>query len=1261
MELNLDQKEEQGDQEDLVKITAHAYHFKIEENKETGRSDLVVWAIGRDKDRYLLKHPNCPIFCYIGLPRIVNGRKALWDAGSADGVYEYLRKTLGKTNQDDAPINYTFSYSKEIYNYQGNKKTPVMLIHFKNKEAMAKCSSFLNKPQQIEGYGLVDLKMWEQSIDMTRKFFSLNKCKYTQWFTVRGKDIPVGHEDRTAIPGPNNRIKEMIIDYKDIIPIDRSKTKGWMSRPDVLAFDIETYSTNHKKMPDELCADHPAYMIQAVFQTYGQRHTRRRFAMLIGDCKETKVGEASQVIVNGKQHLLHPDVEIYRVNSEPELIRAYGDVVMKCDPDVITGYNIMSYDYKYLDTRLTMFYMENWPQMGRIIGKIPFMHKREWKSGAYGHNLVCNLDMDGRLSVDLLPIVKRSYKLDKYTLDFVCNLFLKRGKHPVKAEQMFETFEFMAAAKKLREDMGNEPSFQLGDAVITRREMEDIWGAALEQMTTVVKYGVEDSELCIDLFEKLNVWVDLVEMASIVGVTITDLFTRGQQIRCQSQIYDEAMNRGIVLNRRFSDKAPGFSGGHTGDPKVGLHKNILCLDFCSLYPSIIMAYNICYTTFVPPEYNDSISDGMCNIFEFEQEESITPKKEANDDDDIDKPDRRDFDTHDHDGDADEDETEVKTVKKKYRFRFLKAEHQEGILPKLLSNLVGERKKVKGEIKKIEGRIKGLNKILAKLLEGASITPFEDEIKQAAELYNSDREEKINLESEDLNSVLKSIVDDYNLQLVIMDKRQNGLKVSANSMFGFLGVRNGGILPFIEAAMCITAKGRELIGQVNKYLEDKYGAEIIYGDTDSSMFDLHITDPKECDAWGKRLAEEISGTPAVIDEKTGEIIKPAIKGLFPPPLAMEFEKAMDILNLKKKKYAYIPINKNGEHMKDPETGKVIIVKKGVVPARRDNCAFLRDNYTDMLEHILLNGTMENAFDKIIDMVLKLYSNTLVPRGNLTVIRELGANYKAEGYFLKVFADELSRVGKQASPGERLEYVVVKTDEEIEGKEVKLGLKMRDIDMWEDSWTYYNGKSNLVKEKEVGTLKSLPEAFANLLGVKTSKTEKPNYPVEQLDHLYYVEHSLMNPIDQLYEIGYNNRLPKYEGIGYTPQYSRCQYCPITTPLKMIGKLITDLTKGNFTQDCIVEAIAELKNMFRNGMVEIDNQIEEEKNSPAEIISKEKIIKTPEIKTPRKKIIIKEEKEKVIKIKKVRVRVKKYESDSEEETDEPTYTSSRPYIPR
>ena len=77
-------------------------------------------------------------------------------------------------------------------------------------------------------------------------------------------------------------------------------------------------------------------------------------------------------------------------------------------------------------------------------------------------------------------------------------------------------------------------------------------------------------------------------------------------------------------------------------------------------------------------------------------------------------------------------------------------------------------------------------------------------------------------------IVQPVVTDP-LQRIVLDKRQLALKVTANSYFGLLGINNGKIA-LIEGAMCITAKGRELINFVNRYLQEKYGGEIIYNDS-----------------------------------------------------------------------------------------------------------------------------------------------------------------------------------------------------------------------------------------------------------------------------------------------------------------------------------------------------------------------------------------------------------------------------------------------
>jgi DNA polymerase delta subunit 1 len=103
---------------------------------------------------------------------------------------------------------------------------------------------------------------------------------------------------------------------------------------------------------------------------------------------------------------------------------------------------------------------------------------------------------------------------------------------------------------------------------------------------------------------------------------------------------------------------------------------------------------------------------------------------------------------------------------------------------------------------------------------------------------------------------------------ILDRRQYALKVSANSIYGFLGVQNNALLPLIQGAIAVTSLGRTLIGQVNSFLDTK-GYTAVYNDTDSAFIDAHLTDPKEVYRVGNAMAEEITA-------------------LVPPPVRIEFE-------------------------------------------------------------------------------------------------------------------------------------------------------------------------------------------------------------------------------------------------------------------------------------------------------------------------------------------------------------------------------------
>jgi len=183
-------------------------------------------------------------------------------------------------------------------------------------------------------------------------------------------------------------------------------------------------------------------MISCIFQSYNQLETRQRYAIILGPCAEIPEEKLS-------------DTEIIHVKTEEELVDAFADLINKKDPEVITGYNIFSFDYKYLHIRLIQQLYE-WPSMGRIIGEKAIMKDQEWSSGAYGHQIIYDLKMDGRINIDLLPIIRRDYKLLKYNLDFVAEHFIGSNKHDIKASDMFWIYEELQQSEENFKEMYGE-------------------------------------------------------------------------------------------------------------------------------------------------------------------------------------------------------------------------------------------------------------------------------------------------------------------------------------------------------------------------------------------------------------------------------------------------------------------------------------------------------------------------------------------------------------------------------------------------------------------------------------------------------------------------------------------------------------------------------------------------------------------------------------------------------------------------------------
>ncbi|KAK8805699.1 hypothetical protein WA158_002355 [Blastocystis sp. Blastoise] len=284
-----------------------------------------------------------------------------------------------------------------------------------------------------------------------------------------------------------------------------------------------------------------------------------------------------------------PGAEIFAFENEKDLLAAWSQFVIASDPDVITGYNIQNFDLPYIFDRATALKIEDKVHIiGKLIGQKSKKTTSTFTSSAYGTHENIDIAVFGRVIFDLLQFMRREYKLTSYSLNNVSTYFLGDQKDDVKYNQI----------KELQE--GDE---------ITRHRLSH--------------YCLKDSLLPQLLLDKLIVLINHIEMARVTGVPISFLLSRGQQIKVVSMLHRKAQTMNIIIPSYDSpkgvDSEDNYQGATVIEPIKGFYEQpISTLDFSSLYPSIMISHNICYTTIVFPE---SYMPGPKQRFTFNKEEA----------------------------------------------------------------------------------------------------------------------------------------------------------------------------------------------------------------------------------------------------------------------------------------------------------------------------------------------------------------------------------------------------------------------------------------------------------------------------------------------------------------------------------------------------------------------------------------------------------------------------------------------------------------
>uniref|UniRef100_A0A6C0BKR3 DNA-directed DNA polymerase n=1 Tax=viral metagenome TaxID=1070528 RepID=A0A6C0BKR3_9ZZZZ len=950
-------------------LQVHGYAWD-EVDQGDSHCSVRAWCLNKDSEPVLLRIEDFPVFCYIELP--MYHPRGVWDEHNCNLFREELRRRL---QLDDESLKLNFYKRQKLYFYKNDTKYPMMFAQFKTLNKMRHCKNLLANPIEIPEIGMIMCRMHEVDIPVSRKLLTLTECEYSSWMQIDMARKVQDHEKISLVD------EEYYVSYKTIRKLD----VRWTTSPMLCAIDIETYSDQHKAFPNKYNAKHVMYMISVIFQKYKDPGSRVKYQIVVGYCPQF-----------GNTNVINVQTEVEAADELSSLVRQYR-------PQVLTGYNIFNFDVPYILARLEKDLADLKPMGYLKDSEKTYVKEKIWESSAYGRQHLQIPMAEGIVSVDMYVNIKRDYKLNSYNLDDVSHKFLGRGKLDVTAEQMFIAYEnLMNALLQVRDDGMTWMEWlhiNCKDKRIEELDIPDHTLKPIQEFLKIAEYCDEDSVLVLDLMGKMNTWDGLVQMSIAAGVQIVTIFTSGQQIRCYMLLYTACFRSDIVIDKR-EVPTDSFEGGFVGDPIKGKHPFTICLDFNSLYPSIIRAYNLCFTTLVPPELHSRVPIEHCHVFEWEEKvKVVTSKGEGNALDATD----------------DEDEAEYKIIK--HHHRFVKAEIKAGILPKLCTDLTERRSDVRKKIMK----------------------PLQDE--------NGDPR--------------PDLTEQEMLDYIVANNTQLALKVINNSVYGFLSAENGmAALP--EAAMVVTYCGRSLIKQANNIIETKYNGTIIYNDTDSTMFKLpFVNSNADCITWGRKLEKEISAN-------------------LPKPLYLEFEKAGTILIFTKKRYSFWLIDvKTGEMKVEKKTGLPSLYNRGILLSRRDNCLFQRRVYQDILTMIFLDKTLLDVIYRVDQYVNELHSGS-VHYSELLVTRSIGATYKNPNYFMKVFADELTRIGRPAQPGDRLQYLIV---HDSQGRE-KVGQKMR-----------------------------IPETYSERLGTEAE---------EKIDYNYYTEKALMKPIEQMINVAYQQQL-------------------------------------------------------------------------------------------------------------------------------------------
>jgi DNA polymerase zeta len=498
-------------------------------------------------------------------------------------------------------------------------------------------------------------------------------------------------------------------------------------------------------------------------------------------------------LVERIRRIVGKNVQIDEEDDELDLFNRMVDIVRSHDPDILTGYEVHNSSWGYLIERARLQYEFNLPdEFSRMKSQ---SHGRFGKDAdKWGFTHTSTVRITGRHTINVWRAMRSELNLLQYTMEnVVFHLLHRRIPH----------YSFATLTRWFRSSKPRD-------------------------LAKVLDYFFSRTQLDLEILDANELIPRTSEQARLLGVDFFSVFSRGSQFKVESLMFRIAKPESFVLVSP-SRKQVGAQNALECLPLVMEPMSqfytspVLVLDFQSLYPSIVIAYNYCYSTCLGRITNWRGTNKM-GFADFKRTPGL-----------------------------------LELVKDKINISpngmmYVKPEMRKSLLAKMLGEILETRVMVK--------------------------------------------------------SGMKVDKDDRTLQQ-LLNNRQLALKLIANVTYGYTSASFSGRMPCSEIADSIVQTGRETLEKAIALIHsvERWGAEVVYGDTDSLF--IHLKGRSKDEAF-----------------KIGDEISKAVTDMNPRPIKLKFEKVYHpCVLLAKKRYV-------GFKYEHPSQTEPDFDAKGIETVRRD---------------------------------------------------------------------------------------------------------------------------------------------------------------------------------------------------------------------------------------------------------------------------------------------------------------------------------------